>query len=294
MISPKYKLTGNLKSSQELHGNLNATTSTTVDLTNYYNKDEANKLLEEKQDKLIAGDNIKIENNIISAEASGGGSVDLTDYYKKGEVDAKLEEKQDSGPIFFIDIPSQRLNDADRYERFTLPSDFNEKLTSSLQKTLGKYNTFGVQFFITSILTTFYPSVDTTSTPRLKNKPSQITLYGEIRSNRYLVDSGTDTPTYTAPIPLTLGLTLSWSGDVPTVTAGKYGMYTYSKAIPSLDWVRSNTLTRSNTSPYTPTNDYHPATKKYVDNLLKSYTGYDASKTQVLKNVNGTLTWIDE
>lgn len=49
-----------------------------------------------------------------------------------------------------------------------------------------------------------------------------------------------------------------------------------------------------NTTEFTPTQDYHPSTKKYVDDLPKSYTGYDATKTQVLKNVNGTLTWVDE
>lgn len=27
---------------------------------------------------------------------------------------------------------------------------------------------------------------------------------------------------------------------------------------------------------------------------ITSITGYDASKTQILKNVNGTLTWVDE
>ena len=31
-----------------------------------------------------------------------------------------------------------------------------------------------------------------------------------------------------------------------------------------------------------------------LDNLPKTYTGYDATKTQVLKNINGTLTWVDE
>ena len=50
----------------------------------------------------------------------------------------------------------------------------------------------------------------------------------------------------------------------------------------------------NNTWNYTPTADYHPATKKYVDDKPTTYTGYDASKTQVLKNVNGTLTWVDE
>ncbi|WP_425382859.1 hypothetical protein [Spiroplasma endosymbiont of Melieria omissa] len=49
--------------------------------------------VDKKQDKLIAGENIKIdENNKISAT---GGSTDLTDYYKKEEVDKKLDNKMD-------------------------------------------------------------------------------------------------------------------------------------------------------------------------------------------------------
>ncbi|WP_338977565.1 hypothetical protein [Spiroplasma endosymbiont of Panzeria rudis] len=50
-------------------------------------------LLDKKQDKLIAGENINIdENNKISAS---GGKVDLSDYYKKEEVDKKIEDKID-------------------------------------------------------------------------------------------------------------------------------------------------------------------------------------------------------
>lgn len=53
-------------------------------------------------------------------------------------------------------------------------------------------------------------------------------------------------------------------------------------------------MTQNNTISYTPSNDYNPATKKYVDDLLKGFTNYDSTKTQVLKNVNGTFTWVDE
>ena len=56
----------------------------------------------------------------------------------------------------------------------------------------------------------------------------------------------------------------------------------------------SNYLTKDNTTPWVPTGPFNPSTKKYVDDKLTSLTGYDASKTQVLKNVNGTLTWISE
>ena len=40
-----------------------------------------------------------------------------------------------------------------------------------------------------------------------------------------------------------------------------------------------------------PTNINHAATKNYVDNKLASIQGYDATKTQTLKNINGVLTW---
>lgn len=188
----------------------------------------------------------------------------------KKYVDDSVSGKQDSGPIFFIDIPSQELNTANRYTQYNLPSDFNEGLTSSLQKALSKYNTFSVQFFIKNILTTFYPSENINYTPLLENKPSKITLYGEIHNNGYPLGSGNDTPTYTAPIPLTLEISLSWSEDVPTVTASKYGMYTYSRAVPSVNWVRENTLTKTNTTSFTPTQDYHPSTKKYVDDSVSA------------------------
>ena len=43
-----------------------------------------------------------------------------------------------------------------------------------------------------------------------------------------------------------------------------------------------------------PTLDAQFTNKKYVDDKLTTYAGYDATKTQVLKNINGTLTWVDE
>ena len=47
-----------------------------------------------KQDKLTAGDNIKIVDNVISA-TGGGGSVDLSAYAKTADVNAGLATKQD-------------------------------------------------------------------------------------------------------------------------------------------------------------------------------------------------------
>ncbi|WP_338962170.1 hypothetical protein [Spiroplasma endosymbiont of Lasioglossum villosulum] len=65
----------------------------------YYTKLETNNLLDKKQNKLIAGTNINIdENNKISAT---GGGIDPTNYYTKPEVDKKLEDTKALFPIAF-------------------------------------------------------------------------------------------------------------------------------------------------------------------------------------------------
>ena len=43
-----------------------------------------------------------------------------------------------------------------------------------------------------------------------------------------------------------------------------------------------------------PTDKNEFTRKGYVDALPTTYSGYDATKTQVLKNINGVLTWQDE
>lgn len=66
-----------------------------VDLDNYYNKSEIdNKIttidneINTKQDTLIAGNNITIQNNTISANVP---QVDLSNYYNKQEIDGKVD-----------------------------------------------------------------------------------------------------------------------------------------------------------------------------------------------------------
>ena len=56
------------------------------------------------------------------------------------------------------------------------------------------------------------------------------------------------------------------------------------------------TITFTTTPKFTkaPTTDEEATNKKYVDALPTTYAGYDATKTQVLKNINGVLTWQDE
>ncbi|WP_338987853.1 hypothetical protein [Spiroplasma endosymbiont of Dasysyrphus albostriatus] len=66
----------------------------------YYTKLETNNLLDKKQNKLIAGENIKIDEKTNTISTTGG-KADLSDYYKKEEVNKKLEDTKALFPIAF-------------------------------------------------------------------------------------------------------------------------------------------------------------------------------------------------
>ena len=83
---------------------------------------------------------------------------------------------------------------------------------------------------------------------------------------------------------LAYSVTISWSDNIPTVTS------TSNSGTMNINTIYLN----GNTTSWTPSTNYSPVHKKYVDDKPKTYTGYDATKTQVLKNINGTLTWVDE
>ena len=202
------------------------------------------------------GENLTIdENGVLSA--SGGTNNNI--------------------PSFFIDIPSQPLNENNTGTRYTLPTSFNEKLTTNLNNILDIYQTFSIQFLINNILVTFNPSysIDTSGfgTRRFNStsKPTSINLFANIVNNKYDISASADPVMYGGFLPVTLELTLTWDNTTPSVTKGVYRLYGYSSSIPSIRYIQKNLLTKTNTTGYTPTNDYNPATKKYVDDNIKIY-----------------------
>lgn len=79
-------------------------------------------------------------------------------------------------------------------------------------------------------------------------------------------------------------ITFDSNGDITAIASE-------SNSLKTVSFLKTNGY---GTSAFIPTAPGAPTSKKYVDDLPTTYTGYDATKTQVLKNVNGTLTWVDE
>ena len=227
--------------------------STSVDLSNYYTKDETNAKLDTKQNKLTSGENITIdENNVISV--SGVNT-----------------------PEFFIDIPSVSVSTSNRYKTYTLSDNFNSQLTTIINNIFGKYQRFTVMFLVNFVLAKFKPSVmsysDGRGTLTLGGHPSQINLYAVINTNTAISTSGVEPVTFGGYIPLTLTIYLSWDGDIALVTKSTFRMHGYSGVIPSIDYMIGKTLFKDNTTSYIPTGDYNPATKKYVDDSKVTKSG---------------------
>ena len=235
------------------------------------------------------GENLTIdENGVLSA--SGGTNNNI--------------------PSFFIDIPSQPLNENNTGIKYTLPASFNEKLTTNLNNILDIYQTFSIQFLINNILVTFNPSysIDTSGfgTRRFNStsKPKSINLFANIVNNKYNISASADPVMYGGFLPVTLELTLTWDNTTPSVTKGVYRLYGYSSSIPSIRYIQKNLLTKTNTTGYTPTSDYNPATKKYVDDavasassgsdLITHHFSISNSLSNIFKSINSKIYIRDE
>ncbi|WP_342267181.1 hypothetical protein [Spiroplasma endosymbiont of Villa modesta] len=151
----------------------------------YYTKIETNNLLDKKQDKLIAGENIKIdENNKISVT---GGKVDLSDYYKKEEVDKKLEDTKAQFPIAFqLNAVGQEISNLETTNKTIIGAvnEINKKQVKENWKVIGKsinnrkYGDFNLAF------NTLYRVIITWESPPFHQVNTRITV--EFKTGNYL------------------------------------------------------------------------------------------------------------
>lgn len=83
---------------EELANKLDVSAYTPTDLSQYYTSAETEEAIAEavsgKQDTLIAGTNITIEGNVISAEGGGGGGI--TSGEVQSMIDSSISGKQDT------------------------------------------------------------------------------------------------------------------------------------------------------------------------------------------------------
>ena len=227
---------------------------TSVDLSDYYTKEESDTKLNEKQDKLSPGDNITIsEDNVISAS---GAKIDFPIYI----ID-------DNDDMFFDDVSKYySLNETVRNK---ISQNITE-LYSTGQSSCG---------FILRDMNKSKQYLLSNSDSDIQSKPESFWIFGlNSINNRYTPESAYRVVT------AQLSLSLSWSGDTCTCT----------EAIIFLSQIP--VLAKDNASEYTPTGDYNPATKKYVDDVIVGSIEFPIYRIQTITNSISTTgyTSIDD
>lgn len=227
---------------------------TSVDLSDYYTKEESDTKLNEKQDKLSPGDNITIsEDNVISAS---GAKIDFPIYI----ID-------DNNDMFFDDVSKYySLNETVRNK---ISQNITE-LYSTGQSSCG---------FILRDMNKSKQYLLSNSDSDIQSKPESFWIFGlNSINNRYTPESAYRVVT------AQLSLSLSWSGDTCTCT----------EAIIFLSQIP--VLAKDNASEYTPTGDYNPATKKYVDDVIVGSIEFPIYRIQTITNSISTTgyTSIDD
>ena len=219
-----------------------------------------------KQDLLTAGENITIENNVISATTGGGGSEDNAHKIYVGQISYDWGYEQYKEGFNYKTTSKTQQPDAWNELEQIINEAFKGGYTTIILRPTNDYqNSFAY--------------ISTGRSIQMMGTNQQIRFIDldmdfEMRNNRaYKVKSfnvnGVDN-----------------TGENVVITETSIWGYSTVMGIP---------LSKNNTSSYTPTADYNPSTKLYTDKThYENMTGYDASKTQVLKNVQGVLTWIDE
>lgn len=227
---------------------------TSIDLSDYYTKEESDTKLNEKQDKLSPGDNITIsEDNVISAS---GAKIDFPIYI----ID-------DNDDMFFDDVSKYY------YLNETVRNKISQNITelySTGQSSCG---------FILRDMNKSKQYLLSNSDSDIQSKPESFWIFGlNSINNRYTPESAYRVVT------AQLSLSLSWSGDTCTCT----------EAIIFLSQIP--VLAKDNASEYTPTGDYNPATKKYVDDVIVGSIEFPIYRIQTITNSISTIgyTIIDD
>lgn len=221
---------------------------TSIDLSDYYTKEESDTKLNEKQDKLSPGDNITIsEDNVISAS---GAKIDFPIYI----ID-------DNDDMFFDDVSKYySLNETVRNK---ISQNITE-LYSTGQSSCG---------FILRDMNKSKQYLLSNSDSDIQSKPESFWIFGlNSINNRYTPESAYRVVT------AQLSLSLSWSGDTCTCT----------EAIIFLSQIP--VLAKDNASEYTPTGDYNPATKKYVDDVIVGSIEFPIYRIQTITNNISTIS----
>lgn len=210
------------------------------DLENYYTKDMVNEALNKKQNTLTAGDNIVIsEDNVISADS--GGEIKFYSIY----LDTTLGQYTN---LYLHNISSPYNTELKEFISNVMTECANKNYNSIL--ILIRFKCINSIEQIPYLLLAFNSTYKISSD---HDRYQVVSIGNEVLENRIFYKYRID-------------INGTWSDNVFIVD-------TIIGSRDKHEFISTETgLSKTNTTPYIPTSDYNPATKKYVDDNAKTYT----------------------
>ena len=265
-------------------------------LDNYYTKEEVNELIEEN--------------------SSTGGNADLTNYYTKEEINNIISETNNSTQVEEMPEPSeenkgtivQYIGDTNNtyvtgyfyqvVEKTIINEDGSETTIYVWEEILTpeiNLDDYATKEYIYELLSNSNGLIDvekTTIDSDTFNNMKTGDIYRLVNSNTRVYYNGTLSISTNYANALLIGSTFPLLIDGNNITCLVGGSkYTLNMTkIVDTDTV----LTKTNTTTYTPTANYHPATKKYVDDTIAANAGgdklsdYDIYTIELPHNLKGT------
>lgn len=219
------------------------------DLENYYTKDMVNEALSKKQDTLIAGKNIIINGEVINAADDV-----IPTYILQTNIRPKYDESVEFTDVY--DDLGKIINDNPGktvHLCLYIP-------TNGIYITLAYYGTMVCPDIRTSTaISASYPSFMTMNQNKARiilslelNIDKTVTPYKAVVKKFSCVEGPTE---------------YAVTEDISNVENRTMEM-----VMMMLEDSNNNFLAKTNTTEFVPTGDYNPATKKYVDDNVKTYT----------------------
>ena len=235
---------------------------------------------------------------------------DLTNYYTKSETYTKSEVADLVANFAWFKVvatlPTTDIKTniiyllwpvwswADKYEEYIYSNntwvmiwetsvDLTNYFNTSTQ-TSDAITQWSTNLFLTSAERTKLWNTSWTNTWDETKTTIQTKLWAASASNSWYLTS-TDWSTFNSKADSTIiddtAYASSWDADT-THAPTKNAVYDKISAMDTTIWNKANTsdvLTKTNTTTYTPSENYHPATKKYVDDAVNTASGWVISDT---------------
>jgi len=224
-----------------------------------------------------AGDNITIENNVISA--TGG---DLSNYYTKAETNTLLNKKI---PTYTFDVTTSlsfskvNLNSDDKETLSNIFTDAYSKGYQVINLLLtGNISTYKIQAFL---LPDLKMSSNLSGATNIQNQPNVYCFTFTLDVSGAVSYPG-DATSYKFITGFLNVYSMSWSNNVCTISGCQFN------GTPIDFPTRKGVLMKDNTTSYTPSANYHPATKKYVDDAISGVSGAKVYTVEV-ETINTTF-----